>query len=250
MGGAGGLLPIGPSGPKVPPVYGPYEIKGDLIKLGLGDREMRLQTSIEVPPDRGTIPLRINAYGNTFDSAAEEMQKAFTDLKKIGSTAGCGFKIGNYDVPNSSDKVKWKTGGSAEVFADVAGLDPDARITRANLCFKALREYILGLPKYDGKPAAAFEVLPPWIGPAEIWSVENLDKHRDALVTQANERLKAVQKADAKMWDHGDMQCTSAGVVTVVQSSSHAVTLQLEMLCPVSTAEAGSGPGKMREGAH
>ena len=75
--------------------------------------------------------------------------------------------------------------------------------------------------------------------------MEKLDKHLDALVTQANDRLKAVAKADAKMWDHPAMQCTSAGVVNVVSANSHFVTLQLEMLCPVSpTAVTGRVPWK------
>ena len=248
-GGAGGLMPSGLGGPRVPPLYGPYEVKGDLIKFNLGDRELRLQTAIEVPPDRGTIGLRINAYGNSYDAAADQVAKAFADLKKIGSTAGCGFKIGHYNPPDSSDNKKWEASGAASVWVDVAGQDPDQNIARANTCFKALREYRLGLPKYDGKAPANFEVLPPVLPPDIVWSVENLDKHREALVTQANERLKAVAKADAKMWDHADMQCTSAGVVMVAQSSSHSVTLQLEMYCPVSTAETGSGPGKVREGA-
>jgi len=241
-------MPGGLGGPKVPPVYGPYEVKGDLIKINLGDREMRIQTSIEVPPDRGTVGLGIKAHAGSFDAAAEQMTKAFADLKKIGATPNCGFKIGHYNVPTvNSDKKVWKTGGSAEIFVDVAGQDPDARITRANGCFKALREYIAGLPKYDSGSPAGFDVSENFFGPNETWSVETLEKHRDALVTQANERLKSVSKADAKMWDHADMQCTSAGVITVVSSSSHAVTLQLEMLCPVSPAETGSAPGKGRE---
>lgn len=250
----GGAIPgLGGGGPKVPPVYGPYEAKnpGELVKIGLGvgDREIHIQSSIDVPPDRGVVPLRINAHGSSFDSAASQMTKVFADLKKIGSTSGCGFKITNYWVPNSSDNKKWTTGGGAEVYAEVTGKDPDQRIVVANTCFKALREYILGLPKYNTGDESGYEVLPPSIGPSEIWSVESLEKHRDALVAQANDRLKQVQKADAKMWDHADMQCTSAGMVTVASSSSHWVTLQLEMLCPVAVSEVGSGPGKVREGA-
>ncbi|MCC6808616.1 MAG: hypothetical protein IT381_14425 [Deltaproteobacteria bacterium] len=80
-----------------------------------------------------------------------------------------------------------------------------------------------------------------------MWSVESLDKHREALVTQANERFKHVQKADARLWDHADVQCTSSGVVTVAESSSHGVVLQLEMLCPVSPAETASDPGTARK---
>ena len=235
-GGGGGLLG-GIGGPKVPPVYGPYDVSSG-ISIGRGERELRIQTSIDVPPDRGTIAVRINAHGGTYDSAAAQMTTAFADLKKIGATGGCGYKINHYSAPNSKDNIKWKTSGSAEVWADVAGKDPDARITQANTCFKALREHVLGLPKYDNNSESGFEMSSgALLGPDEVWSVENLDKHRDALVTQANERLKAVQKADAKMWDHVDVQCTSVGVVQVASSNSHFVTLQLEMVCPVSAAE-------------
>jgi hypothetical protein len=48
------------------------------------------------------------------------------------------------------------------------------------------------------------------------------------------------------MWDHADVQCTSAGIITVAASSSHWVTLQLEMICPVSPAETASAPGTSR----
>ena len=235
-GGSGGLLG-GIGGPKVPPIYGPYSV-GDLVKIGLGEREMRIQTSIEIPPDHGTVGCSIRGHGSNFDGAASQMTKAFADLKKIGATAGCGFKITGYVVPNSSDNLKWKTGGSAEIFADVGGQDPDARITRANGCFKALREYVLAQAKYDTATESGFEVK----SGDESWSVEkDLEKHRDTLVKQADDRLKAVQKADAKMWDHADMQCTSAGIVTVSSSNSHGVILQLEMICPVSPAETDKG---------
>ena len=71
LGGGGLGLPGGIGGPKVPPVYGPYEVKGgDLIKIGLGEREVKIQNSIEVPPDRGTVNVRVNAHGSSFDSAA------------------------------------------------------------------------------------------------------------------------------------------------------------------------------------
>ncbi len=241
----GGSLPGiggGIGGPRVPPVYGPYEAPGPIIKIGLGEHELKIQSSIDVVPDRGTENIRINAHGNSFDSAAEQMHKAFADLKKIGGTSGCGFRINNYVVPNSGDNKKWSTGGNADIWADVTGKDPDARITTANTCFKALREYILGLPKYDpGAQPEGFEMLGPALGPDIVWSVENVEKHREALVKLADDRLKAVQKADAKMWDHADMQCTSAGMVQVANSTSHFVTLQLEMLCPVSPAETDKG---------
>lgn len=248
FGGAGpGLGSIGKSGPTVPPVYGPYEV-GDIVKINLGERERRIQTSIEVPPERGTVAVAIRAHGSNFDSAANQMATAFSDLKKIGANSGCGFKIGHYEVPDSSDNVKWKSAGVAEIHADVTGLDPEARLQRANSCFKPLREYILSRPKYDTGTNEGFEVKQTsGIGPMEVWSVESVDKHRDQLVTQANERLKSVQKADAKMWDHADLQCTSGGVIQVASSSSHAVTLQLEMLCVASPAETSSGPGKTRE---
>lgn len=245
LGGAGGMMG-GIGGPKVPPIYGPYGVKGDFIAINLGDRELRMQTAIEVPPDRGAVPVGIKAHGASFDAAAEQMTKAFTDLKKIGTAPNCGFKISHYNVPSKSGE-QWKVSGSAEITVDVAGQDPDARITRANACFKALREYIAGLPKYDSGSPAGFDVSEAAIGPGEIWAVENLEKHRAALVTQADARLKAVAAADAKMWDHGDVQCTSAGIITVAQTNSHFVTLQLEMLCAVSAAETGSGPGKGRE---
>ncbi len=238
LGGGGGLLPsvggVGLGGK----TYGQYD-NSTGIAIGRGERELKIQTSIEVTPDRGTIPVGINAHGGTFDSAAAQMTTAFADLKKIGATPGCGFKIVNYGVPNSKDNLKWKTGGSAEIFVDTTGKDPDARFAAANTCFKALREYILALPKYDSNTESGFEMSQGQsVGPDIIWSVEVLEKHRDALVTQANDRLKAVQKADAKMWDHADVQCTSAGVIQVAQVNSHFVTLQLEMVCPVSAAEA------------
>jgi hypothetical protein len=237
IGGGGGGLLGGIGGPKVPPVYGPYSV-GDVVKIGLGEREMRIQTSIEVPPDHGTSGCSIRGHGGNFDGAAAQMTKAFADLKKIGAGAGCGFKITGYVVPNSSDNLKWKTGGSAEVFADVGGKDADARITGANGCFKALREYLLGQAKYDTATESGFEVKCS----DESWSVEkDLDKHRDTLVKQADDRLKAVEKASSKMWDHADVQCTSAGMVTVSSSNSHSVLLQLEMLCPVSPAETNAG---------
>ena len=237
MGGGGGGLLGGIGGPKVPPVYGPYAV-GDIVKIGLGEREMKIQTSIEVPPDHGTVGCSIRAHGGTFDAAAAQMTKAYADLKKIGATAGCGYKLTSYVVPNSSDNLKWKAGGSAEIFADVGGQDADARITRANGCFKALREYVLAQAKYDTATAEGFEVK----SGDESWSVEkDLEKHRDTLVKQADDRLKAVEKASAKMWDHADMQCTSAGVLMVASSNSHFVTLQLEMLCPVSPAETDKG---------
>jgi hypothetical protein len=246
LGGGALGLPGGIGGPKIPPVYGPYEVKGDLIKIGLGDRELHIQTALDVPPERGTINLRINAHGNSYDSAAEQVHKAFTDLKKIGSSPGCGFKINHYQTPDSGDNKKWQASGNADVWVDVKDADPEARITKANACFKALREYILGLPKYDpGAQPEGFEVLQPILG-REVWSVESLEKHRDALVKLADDRLKAVQKADAKMWDHADVQCTSAGIIQVASSSSHWVTLQLEMICPVSPAETASAPGTSR----
>ncbi len=239
LGGGGGLLSGGGlGGPRVPPVYGPYAV-GDLVKIGLGEREMKIQTSIEVAPDHGTIGCSIKGHGGNFDGAAAQLTKAFADLKKIGATAGCGFKISGYTAPSSKDNLKWYTGGSAEIFADVGGQDADARITRANGCFKALREYLLAQPKYDpGAQAEGFEIK----GGDESWSVEkDLDKHRDTLVKQADDRLKAVEKASSKMWDHADMQCTSAGIVTIASSNSHFVTLQLEMICPVSPAETNAG---------
>ena len=241
--GGGGLPGLGGlTGPKVPPVYGPYEVRGALIKIGLGDAEQRMQFAIEVPPDKGTVPVSINAHGDSFDTAAAQMTTAFADLKKIGATPGCAFEIESYKVPDSSDGKKWKTGGTANISVNVEGKDPDARITAANACFKALREYILALPKYDsGAPAPGFEMSSGAFGRGEIWSVKDLTKHRDALVKQANDRLKQVQSADAKMWDHADMQCTSAGVVTVAEADSHWITLQLEMLCPVSPAETAAG---------
>jgi hypothetical protein len=238
LGGGGGLLPSVGGGIGGPKVYGQYDNSSG-ISIGRGERELKIQTAIEVTPDRGTTPVSINAHGGTFDSAAAQMQTAFADLKKIGGTPGCGFKVVNYAVPNSKDNLKWKTGGNAEIFVDTAGKDPDARFAAANTCFKALREYILALPKYDSNTESGFEMSAGQsVGPDIIWSVEPMEKHRDALVTQANERLKAVQKADAKMWDHVDVQCTSAGVVQVASANSHFVTLQLEMVCPVSAAEA------------
>ena len=75
------------------------------------------------------------------------------------------------------------------------------------------------------------------LGPDIVWSVQALDKHRDALVTQADARLKAVEKASAKAWDHADTQCTSGGVVEVAAVSSHFITLTLEMNCPVAAPE-------------
>src|SRR5438552_1148287 len=82
-------------------------------------------------------------------SRAEQVHKAFTDLKKIGSSPGCGFKINHYQTPDSGDNKKWTTSGNADLWVDVKDADPEARITKANACFKQLREYILGLPKYD-----------------------------------------------------------------------------------------------------
>ncbi len=236
LGGGGGLLSSvgGIGGPKV---YGQYDNSSG-NPIGRGERELRIQTAIEVPPDRGTTGVAINAHGGTFDSAAAQMQTAFADLKKIGGNPGCGFKIINYMVPNSKDNLKWKTGGAAEIFVDTAGKDPDARFAAANTCFKALREYILALPKYDSNTESGFEMSAgAAVGPDIVWSVEPMEKHREALVKQANDRLKAVQSADAKMWDHIDVQCTSAGVVQVAAANSHFVTLQLEMVCPVSAAE-------------
>jgi hypothetical protein len=242
LGGGGLGLPGGIGGPKVPPVYGPYEVKGgDLIKIGLGEREVKIQNSIEVPPDRGTVNVRINAHGSSFDSAAAQMQKAFADLKKIGQTAGCGFKINHYIVPGSSDNLKWFTGGNVDVWAEVTGKDPDARITQANTCFKPLREYVLGLPKYDKGTESGYEMKEAILGPSEVWSVEKLEPHRDALVKLANDRMKAVESASSKLWDHADVQCTSVGEIVVANSSSHGVTLTLEMLCPVSPAETNVG---------
>lgn len=237
MGGGGGLLPGGIGGPRVPPLYGPYEVRGDLIKIGLGDREMKAQVAIEVPPDKAYAPIDISARGPNFDAAAAQVKKAMDDFKKIGTTAGCGFKVTGYVPPNSGDNKEWKGAGSVEVWADLAGQDPEARITRINTCFKALHEYIIGLPKDDGKAPEFFSVDRPSIFPAIAYTVENLEKHRDTLVKQADDRLAAVAKAGAKMWDHADMQCTSAGVITVASANSHSVTLQLEMYCPVSTAE-------------
>ncbi len=246
LGGGGGLIPDGVGGSRTP-FYGPYPVQGDLIAIGLGDRELRLQTSLEVPPDRGAVRVSIHARGNTFDLASQQIDKAYADLKKIGTASGCGYKLTGYKVPNSSDNKKWEASGTVEIHADVAGLDAEARVKRANQCFKPLREYVLGLPADDGKTDAAFEVKQgAAIGPDEVWTVESLDAHREALIKLANERLKHVQGADAKMWDHADMQCTSSGIVTVAQASSHFVTLQLEMLCPVSPAETGSAPGTTR----
>ncbi len=237
FGGAGLLPSVGGVGLGGPKVYGQYDNSSG-ISVGRGERELRIQTAIEVAPDRGTTPVSINAHGGTFDSAAAQMQTAFADLKKIGGNPGCGFKIINYAVPSSKDNKSWKTGGNAEIFVDTAGKDPDARFAAANTCFKALREYVLALPPYNAGSESGFEMSSGQaIGPDIIWSVEPMEKHRDALVTQANERLKAVQKADAKMWDHVDVQCTSVGVVQVASASSHSVTLQLEMVCPVSPAE-------------
>ncbi len=240
LGGGGGLLSGGIGGPRVPPVYVPPGV-GDIVKVGLGDRENTLQNSIQVPPERGTVNVRINAHGSSFDSAAAQMQKAFADLKKIGQTAGCGFQINHYVVPGSSDNLKWFTGGNVDVWADVTGKDPDARITQANTCFKPLREYILQLPKYDKGTESGFEMKEAALGPSEVWSVEKLDKHRDELVKQANDRMKQVESANSKLWDHGDVQCTSVGEVQVASSSSHHITLTLEMVCPVSPAETAVG---------
>ena len=240
MGGGGGLMPGGLGGPRVPPLYGPYEVKGDLIKLGLGDREMRAQVAIEVPPDKAYAPIDISARGPNFDAAAAQVKKAMDEIKKLGSTAGCGFKITGYVPPNSSDNKVWKAAGSVEFWADMAGQDPEARIARSNTCFKALHEWIIALPKDDGKVAEFYSVDRPSLYPAISYTVENLEKHRDALVKQADDRLAAVAKANAKMWDHADMQCTSAGIITVASANSHSVTLQLEMYCPVSTAEPAS----------
>ena len=238
LGGGGLGLPGGIGGPKVPPVYGPYEVKGgDLIKIGLGEREVNMQNSIQVPPERGTVNVRINAHGSSFDSAAAQMQKAFADLKKIGQTAGCGFQINHYVVPGSSDNLKWFTGGNVDIWADVTGKDPDARITQANTCFKPLREYILGLPKYDKGTESGYEMKEAMLGPSEVWSVEKIAPHRDELIRQANDRLKSVEGATSKLWDHADVQCTSVGEVQVANSSSHHLTLVLEMLCPVAPAE-------------
>lgn len=236
FGGGGGLLSGGLGGPRVPPVYAPPSV-GDLVKVGLGERENVLQNSIQVPPDRGTANIRINAHGSSFDSAAAQMQKAFADLKKIGQTAGCGFQINHYVVPSSSDNLKWFTGGNVDVWADVTGKDPDARITQANTCFKPLREYILTLPKYDKGTESGFEMKDS----SEVWSVEKLDKHRDELMKLANDRMKQVESANSKMWDHADVQCTSVGEIQVASSSSHHVTLVLEMICPVSPAETNVG---------
>jgi|GEM_PF-2727113 len=233
LGGGGGLLPSvgGLGGSKT---YGQYDNSSG-NPIGRGERELRIQTAIEVVPDRGTTGVGINAHGGTFDSAAAQMQTAFADLKKIGGSPGCGYRVINYNVPFSKDNLKWKTGGAVEIWADTAGKDPDARFAAANTCFKALREYILALPKYDSNTESGFEMSAgAAIGPDIVWSVEPLEKHRDALVTQANERLKAVQKADSKLWDHTDVQCTSAGVIQVASSNSHFVTLQLEMVCPTT----------------
>lgn len=251
LGGGGGLGGIGGAPGRLPPQYGPYKVVPEpLIKLPIADptglHELKVQTSIEVPPDRGTIPVTIIAHGSTYDSAAGQIRKAFDDLKKIGSAGGCSFKIGHY-VPPMKVGEKWRGGGQASISAEVSGQDADKRIETANVCFKGLREYIAALPKYEQKLESAFDVVPPVLPPFEMWTVESFEKHRDALVTQANERLKAVQKADAKMWDHADVQCSSAGVITVAESSSHSVTLQLEMVCPVSIAETASDPGTARK---
>src|SRR5438128_10670747 len=81
LGGGGLGLPGGLGGRRVPPVYGPYEVKGgDLIKIGLGEREVNMQNSIQVPPERGTVNVRINAHGSSFDSAAAQTQAAFATL--------------------------------------------------------------------------------------------------------------------------------------------------------------------------
>lgn len=253
--GCGGILGGlgGPSGPRVPPVYGPYAVVAEpLIKLPqsqpTGLRELKIQTSLEVAPDRGAIPLYIIAHGGTFDDSAAQVKKAFDDLKKFGSADGCGFQITHYAPPMKVGE-KWRASGHAAIFATVEGLDPDARIARANSCFKPMREYLFGLPEYKEKDPAGFGIVPPVLPPFEIWSVEqkSLDKARDTLVTQANDRFKAVQKADARLWDHADVQCTSSGVISAVESGSHAVTLQLEMLCPVSPAETASDPGTTRK---
>jgi hypothetical protein len=249
--GGGALGGPAAAGGRLPPQYGPYHVIPEpLFKLPIADptglHELKMQTSIEVPPDRGTIPVTIVAHGGTYDSAAAQVRKAFDDLKKIGSAPGCSFKIGHY-VPPMKVGEKWRAGGQASVSAEVTGQDPDKRIDTANVCFKGLREYISNLPKYEQKAESAFDVVPPVLPPFEMWTVESFDKHLDKLVTQANERLKAVQKADAKMWDHADVQCTSAGVVTVAEASSHVVTLQLEMVCPVSLAETASDPGTARK---
>lgn len=246
-GGLGGAV----GGGRQPPQYGPYKVVPEpLFKLPFADPQelhaLKIQTAIDVPPDRGTIPVAIVGHGASFDGAAAQIKKAFDDIKKIGSTSGCSAKIGHYAVPVKV-KDKWRGGGEASVSAEVAGLDPDARIERANTCFKALREYIAGLPPYKAGDADMFDVIANPIPPLEHWTVESYEKHRDALVTQANERLKQVQKADARMWDHADVQCSSAGVITVAGSSSHSVTLQLEMVCPVSIAETASDPGTARK---
>jgi hypothetical protein len=253
--GCGGILGGlgGPSGPKVPPVYGPYPVVVEpLIKLPqsqpTGIRELRIQTSLEVAPDRGAIPLYVIAHAGTFDDSAAQVKKAFDDIKKFGSADGCGFQITHYAPPMKVGE-KWRSSGTVNLYANVEGLDAEARITRANSCFKGMREYLFALPPYKEKDPAGFGVVPPVLPPFEIWSVEQktLDKSRDTLVAQANDRFKAVQKADARLWDHADVQCTSAGVVNAVESSSHAVILQLEMLCPVSPAETASDPGTTRK---
>lgn len=234
--GGGGLLPsVGGSigGPK----YGPYDVTSG-VPIGRGKTELKIQTSIDVPPERGSIAIGINAHGGTYDAAAAQMTTAFADLKKIGTTSGCGWKVGHYDPPFSKDNLKWKTGGSAEIWADTTGLDADARFARINVCYKALREYVIALPKYDTNTAEGFEVSAgAALGPDIVWSVQALDKHRDTLVTQADARLKAVEKASAKAWDHADTQCTSGGVVEVASVSSHFITLTLEMNCPVAAPE-------------
>ncbi|MGC4114005.1 MAG: hypothetical protein QM765_04965 [Myxococcales bacterium] len=82
LGGGGGFLPGGLGGPRVPPLYGPYEVKGDLIKLGLGDREMKAQVAIEVPPDKAYAPIDISARGPNFDAAAAQVKKAMDDSEE------------------------------------------------------------------------------------------------------------------------------------------------------------------------
>src|SRR5690242_9946131 len=97
--GLPGLSPAAKAGASVPPIYGPYKLVGEpLIKLPgddpVGRRELRIQTSIEVPPDRGTIGVQILAHGGTFDAAAGQMRKAFDDLKKAASAdKSCSAKI-------------------------------------------------------------------------------------------------------------------------------------------------------------
>ena len=190
-------------------------------------KELTVQTTVDVPPDRATTGVALHGHGSSFENAQSVMRRELDRVAKLAG-ATCEVKTVHYTTP-VKDGDRWHSHAQVSVEAVLKGAaDVRGRMDAMDACFGPLEALLLANPKYDGGAPEGFEMEG-----AEGYTlvVDDPAASRAGLVTLANDRMKAVAAGGAAQWAHDEVECTSVGFVTAISRTLSAITLGLEVRC-------------------